>query len=92
MTRGLSELRRSLRRELRYYRLVLAHERTPRLARILIGAAIAYAITPIDLIPDWIPVIGHFDDLLMVAVLAWLGIRLVPTEVVCECRELADAV
>jgi len=75
------------KREVAVYRLVLRDPRTPRLARWLLGAAVAYTLSPIDLIPDFIPVLGHLDDLVVVPLLAWMGLRLIPSEVVAECRE-----
>jgi uncharacterized membrane protein YkvA (DUF1232 family) len=78
-----------LKAETEVYRLVIRHPRTPRLSRILLGAAVAYALSPIDLIPDFIPVLGHLDDLLLLPILVWTAIRLVPAEVVRECREAA---
>lgn len=73
-------------REIAFYRLVLKHPRTPRSAKFLLGAAIAYAVSPIDLIPDFIPVIGHLDDIIVLPALVWLAIRLIPKDVIAECR------
>ncbi len=63
--------------------------RTPLLAKALAGAVAAYALSPIDLIPDFIPVLGLFDDLLILPAGIWLALRLVPPEVLLECRERA---
>jgi uncharacterized membrane protein YkvA (DUF1232 family) len=89
MMSRLREIRDGISTELRVYRLMLKHERTPRITRVLLGAAIAYALSPIDLIPDWLPVVGHLDDVLIVPLLFWLGVRFVPSEVVEECRRSA---
>lgn len=89
--RRLGEIARSLKRELAFYRMVVAHPDTPRAARWLLIAAVAYAAWPFDLIPDAIPVIGHLDDLIIVPALAWLAIRLVPDAVIAECRRRAAA-
>lgn len=82
----LASLGRALKREIAFYRLVATHERTPRLARLAIGAALVYAASPIDIIPDWLPVIGHLDDLVIVPGLIYVGINLVPEAVIRECR------
>jgi uncharacterized membrane protein YkvA (DUF1232 family) len=91
VTSRLRQIRDGLAREIQVYRLVLRHERTPRITRVLLGAALAYALSPIDLMPDWLPVVGHLDDILIVALLVWLGVRFVPPGVVQECRALARA-
>ena len=82
----LHNIRRNLARELRVYRLVLAHPRCPRRAKILLGAALAYLALPFDLIPDFIPVVGHLDDAVIVPGLVWLALRLIPKDVIEECR------
>ena len=74
------------RQEIDFYRLVLKHPRTPRAARFFLGAAIAYAASPIDLIPDFIPIIGHLDDAIILPTLIWLALRLIPKDVIDECR------
>ena len=63
--------------------------RTPRLARIVSACVVAYAFSPIDLIPDPIPVIGYLDDLILVPLGLTLAIRMIPAKVLAECREKA---
>jgi uncharacterized membrane protein YkvA (DUF1232 family) len=53
----------------------------------LLGAALTYLVSPVDLVPDFVPVLGQLDDLLIVPGLLWLGARFLPPEVVAECRE-----
>ena len=65
------------------------HPRTPLHAKLLAAAVAAYAFSPIDLIPDFIPVLGLLDDLLLVPLGVWLTLKLVPPEVMVECREQA---
>lgn len=65
--------------------------RTPRYLRILAAVVVAYAVSPIDLIPDFIPILGYLDDLLIVPVGLLLVIRLLPEEVLIESRERASA-
>jgi len=73
-------------REIKYYRAVLEHERTPRASKWLLGFAIAYFLSPVDLIPDFIPVLGQLDDLLLVPLLVVLAIKMVPKDILSECR------
>ena len=82
----LKAVGRSLKREIQVYRLVLKDHRTPRFAKILLGLAIGYAVLPFDIIPDFIPVIGHLDDLIIVAALIIAALKMIPKEVVEDCR------
>lgn len=63
--------------------------RTPLLAKIVAAAVAAYALSPIDLIPDVVPVLGYFDDLLIVPLGLLLAIRLVPSPLMAEFRAAA---
>lgn len=87
----LREAAATLKRELRVYQLVLKDPRTPRLAKILLGLAVGYALLPFDLIPDFIPVLGHLDDVVIVPGLIVLALKLIPAEVVLECRRQVTA-
>jgi len=58
-------------------------------AKIIIIAAIAYALSPIDLIPDFIPILGYLDDLLIVPILVFFAIKLIPKHIMDECKEQA---
>jgi uncharacterized membrane protein YkvA (DUF1232 family) len=78
---------RRFKSELGVYRLVLAHPRTPRVSKILLGAAIGYFLSPVDLIPDFVPVLGQLDDLLIVPGLLYAAFRFIPAEVVEDCRK-----
>ena len=78
------------RAEIEFYRRVLRHPRTPRVAKLLLGAAIAYAVSPIDLIPDFIPVVGYLDDLVILPLLIWAAVRLIPETVIAECRQAKE--
>jgi uncharacterized membrane protein YkvA (DUF1232 family) len=69
--------------------LVARDPRTPWYAKLLAGAVVAYALSPIDLIPDFIPVLGYLDDLVIVPAGIALAVRLVPADVLAECRARA---
>ena len=64
---------------------------TPWPAKLLGGLVVAYAFSPIDLIPDFIPVLGYLDDLLIVPAGIYLALRLIPEDVLAESREKALA-
>lgn len=76
-----------LKQEFEVYRLVLRHDKTPVLAKIFLGLAIAYVLMPFDLIPDFIPVIGQLDDVVIVPLLVYVALKMIPDAVVNECRE-----
>jgi uncharacterized membrane protein YkvA (DUF1232 family) len=62
------------------------HPDTPWLARALSVLVVAYALSPIDLVPDFIPVLGYLDDVILLPALIWLALRLIPATVLDECR------
>lgn len=67
------------------------HPSTPLAAKILAGLVAAYAFSPIDLIPDFVPVLGYLDDLLIVPLGIYVALKLVPAPVLAECRSQAAA-
>jgi uncharacterized membrane protein YkvA (DUF1232 family) len=73
------------------YALYLAYRdpRVPWYARVFAALVVGYAFSPIDLIPDVIPVLGYLDDLLIVPLGIALAIRMIPPSVLAECREEA---
>jgi uncharacterized membrane protein YkvA (DUF1232 family) len=76
------------------FALYLAYQdqRTPWYAKAFAGVVIAYAFSPIDLIPDFIPVLGYLDDLFLVPWGIALALKMIPAEVMVECREKAREV
>lgn len=85
--KGIDRLR-SLLHEARALRLAIRDPRTPWYAKWFLGVAIIYLVSPMDLIPDFIPVLGHLDELVIIPVALWIAIRIVPNEVLEECRAL----
>ena len=83
--------RRAKRLKRQVWALFLAWKdpRTPVLARIITIVTVAYAVSPIDLIPDFIPFFGQLDDLVIVPALIVLALKLIPREVTARCRREA---
>jgi uncharacterized membrane protein YkvA (DUF1232 family) len=69
--------------------LVARHPQTPWYARLLVALVVAYALSPIDLIPDFVPVLGYLDDLILIPLGIALALRLVPRSIMAECRARA---
>lgn len=91
---GLSRWRHvagRIKTEINVYRRVLKHPRTPRLSRWLLALALIYLLSPIDFIPDWVPVLGQLDDLLVVPLLVMAALRRIPADVIEECRQAEKA-
>lgn len=86
MKGALQEWAKSLRKNT--YALCLASRdpRVPWVAKLIVALVVAYALSPIDLIPDFIPVIGYLDDLVLLPVGIWLAIRVIPGSVWKECQ------
>lgn len=70
--------------------LAMKDKRTPPLAKILAAIAVAYALSPIDLIPDFIPVIGYLDDVLLLPILIVAAVKLIPEQVWADCKQRAE--
>lgn len=81
---------RRFSQEIEFYKRILRNPRTPRVSKVLLGVAIAYAVSPIDLIPDFIPVVGYLDDLIILPLLILIAIRLIPRSVIMECRQTKE--
>ena len=67
------------------------HPATPLTAKILATLVVAYALSPIDLIPDFIPVIGYLDDVILIPIGIYFTLKLIPQPVIDECRAKARA-
>jgi uncharacterized membrane protein YkvA (DUF1232 family) len=88
----LKKRARSLKAEV--YALYLAYRdpRVPLFARIFAACVVAYAFSPIDLIPDFIPVLGYVDDLILVPLGIALALKMIPAPVMAECRVRAKEI
>lgn len=70
--------------------LALKDRRTPLLARVLAYVTLAYFLSPIDLIPDFIPILGYLDDVIILPLLISLTLKLIPRDLFLECRDRAS--
>src|SRR5688500_16742971 len=82
----LRDWARSLKREILALWLASRDPRTPWPAKVLALVVVGYALSPIDLIPDFIPVLGYLDDVILLPIGIWLVLRLVPPELMAELR------
>ena len=84
----LKQKAKKLKAEAQVLMIAYKDKRTPLTAKILIGITIGYLLSPIDLIPDFIPVLGLLDDLIIVPALIALSIKLIPEIVLHDAREV----
>ena len=87
----LKECIRHLKGETFALYLAARHPQTPWYAKIFVAGVVAYAFSPIDLIPDFVPVLGLLDDLILVPIGIAIAIRMIPPAVLTECRVRAQA-
>jgi len=87
----LRDWARRLKRDAMTLWFARAHPATPWTAKVLAAIVVAYALSPIDLIPDFVPVLGYLDDVILLPLLIWLALRLLPPEVIAESRRQAEA-
>ena len=87
---GLRERARQLKTEVLALFLAARHPRTPWYAKLFLVAIVAYALSPIDLIPDFIPVLGLVDEIILLPFAIALAVKMVPADVMSECRALAS--
>jgi uncharacterized membrane protein YkvA (DUF1232 family) len=86
------ESARTLKKETVALTLACRHPRVPWYAKVLALIIVGYALSPIDLIPDFIPVLGYLDDIILIPVGIMIVIRMIPADVLAECRQKAEAI
>lgn len=87
---NLEQRARNLKAETFALYLTAGDPRTPWYAKLFVAAIVAYALSPIDLIPDFVPILGYLDDLILVPFGIALAIRLIPGPVLDDCRRKAQ--
>jgi uncharacterized membrane protein YkvA (DUF1232 family) len=90
MLENLKHRARCLKAETFVLYLAARDPRTPWYAKLLVAGIVAYAFSPIDLIPDFVPVLGYLDDLILIPLGITLAIKLIPGSVLTECRARAQ--
>ena len=86
----LKEKARQLKIAIPAIYVAMKHPKTPRLAKVIGGLVITYALSPIDLIPDFIPIFGFLDDLIVLPLLITWMLRLIPDSLFEECKRIAS--
>lgn len=87
LIKKLKSISKHLKQEFTVYRLVLKHRQTPFIAKLFLGLAIGYLLLPFDLIPDFIPVLGQLDDVIIIPILIYIALLFIPQSVIQNCRE-----
>lgn len=82
----LKDKAKALKAEVIAIYLSMSDNRTPLSAKIMIVLTVSYAFSPIDLVPDFIPILGYLDDLIILPLMITASIKLIPKEVLAECR------
>ena len=91
MLSQLKQRARRLRTDIQALALAMADARTPWYVRLLLVCVVAYAVSPVDLIPDFIPLLGYLDDLILLPAGIALALRLMPPELLAEFRTRAQS-
>jgi uncharacterized membrane protein YkvA (DUF1232 family) len=81
---------RKLKAETLSLYLAARHPETPWYAKLFVAGIVAYALSPIDLIPDFVPVLGYLDDLVLIPLGIAIAVKLIPSAVLAECRARAQ--
>ena len=86
---SLKERAAALKTDIPAVFLALKAKETPLIAKIAAGITVAYALSPIDLIPDFVPILGYLDDVILLPVLVSLTLKLIPSDIMEACRTQA---
>jgi uncharacterized membrane protein YkvA (DUF1232 family) len=89
LSQKLKEIANKLKAEFAFYKHLQQHPDTPKLAKALLWLAIGYLLMPFDLIPDFLPVVGQLDEVVIIPLLLYLAVKITPSEVIEACKRLA---
>lgn len=85
----IKEIARQLRRDIPAIYLALRNPKTSIIAKLFGSITVIYALSPIDFIPDFVPILGYLDDLILLPLLVFITIKFIPKEILIECRNQA---
>lgn len=88
MLKKLRIIANKLKAEFAFYRRLQQHPQTPKLVKAILWLAIGYVLMPFDLIPDFLPVIGQLDELVIVPLLLYWALKLTPADVIDACKNV----
>lgn len=83
----LRELYQLFKKEVHIYKLILEDKETPKMGKFFLGLAVGYFFLPFDLVPDFIPILGQLDELVIVPILLFIAFKLIPPEIVEKHRQ-----
>ena len=86
----LKAIAKQLKSEFNFYRRLQQHPQTPKLAKALLWLAISYLLMPFDLIPDFLPVIGQLDEIVIIPILLYWALKLTPPDIIAACKTEAS--
>lgn len=90
MMQRLKEIARKIKAEFDFYQRLQQHPQTPLIAKALLWLAIGYLLMPFDLIPDFLPIIGQLDEVVIIPFLLYCAVKLTPDAVLQACRVTVD--
>lgn len=86
---SFKELKANFKKYIKFFKLLSRDKRIPWISKAILGLTLVYFFSPIDIIPDFIPVLGQLDDLIIVPGLAFLALRFIPKEIYDENHKKA---
>jgi uncharacterized membrane protein YkvA (DUF1232 family) len=90
MLKKLKIWAKKLKRQIFTLYFACRDERVPLYAKVLIVCVVAYAFSPIDLIPDFIPILGYLDDVILIPIGIYISLKLIPDNVIVDCEMKAE--
>lgn len=88
----IAEIIKVIKLKIKVVYLAYKNENTPIIAKVFAAITVGYALSPIDLIPDFIPILGYLDDLIILPLLIYISFKLIPEKIMKECEEKANEV